>query len=82
MCTLPLSDVDRGNGVFDTEDLDGNGLLDPGEDLNGNGVFDQDNTDPTNRDVVWKFGTFGDMPVTGEVCSIVATRVCEVTYFA
>ena len=35
-------------------------------DLNGNGVFDQDNTDPTNRDIVWKFGTFGDLPVTGD----------------
>ena len=35
-------------------------------DLNGNGIFDQDNTDPTNRDIVWKFGTFGDLPVTGD----------------
>jgi prepilin-type N-terminal cleavage/methylation domain-containing protein len=30
----------NGNGVLDTEDLNGNGVLDPGEDLNGNGVLD------------------------------------------
>ncbi len=33
-------------------------------DLNGNGIFDPDNTDATSRDIVWKFGTKGDLPVT------------------
>ena len=35
-------------------------------DLNGNGVFDPDNTDFTHRDIVWKFGTKGDLPVVGD----------------
>ena len=35
-------------------------------DLNGNGIFDPDNTDATSRDIVWKFGTKGDLPVTGD----------------
>ncbi|MBW3198793.1 Ig-like domain-containing protein [Marinobacter nauticus] len=34
------------NGQLDTEDSNGNDLLDPGEDLNGNGVLD---TEDTNR---------------------------------
>jgi len=29
-----------GNGRLDTEDINGNGILDPGEDLNGNGKID------------------------------------------
>lgn len=35
-------------------------------DLNGNGIFDPDNSDFTHRDVVWKFGTKGDLPVVGD----------------
>jgi hypothetical protein len=35
-------------------------------DLNGNGVFDPGNTDFTNRDIVWRFGTRGDSPVVGD----------------
>ena len=30
----------NGNGVFDTEDVNGNSLLDAGEDLNANGILD------------------------------------------
>lgn len=30
------------NGVLDTEDLDGDGYLDPGEDINGNGLLDSE----------------------------------------
>ena len=30
-----------GNGILDTEDTNGNGILDPGEDLNGNGACDE-----------------------------------------
>lgn len=36
------------NGVWDTEDLNFNGVLDPGEDLNGNGLLDYE---PVNDDV-------------------------------
>ncbi len=35
-------------------------------DLNGNGVFDPNNADATHRDIVWKFGTKGDLPVVGD----------------
>lgn len=35
----PWEDLD-GNGVYDSEDLNYNGILDPGEDLNGNGELD------------------------------------------
>jgi hypothetical protein len=35
-------------------------------DLNGNGIFDPDNTDYTHRDIVWKFGTKGDVPIVGD----------------
>ena len=34
---------DNGNGVWDFEDLNFNGVLDVGEDLNGNGVLDVEN---------------------------------------
>lgn len=36
-----------GNGIVDTEDLDGDGVLDPGEDLDGDGVIDSEDL---NRD--------------------------------
>ncbi|MBN2355076.1 hypothetical protein JXO59_03125, partial [candidate division KSB1 bacterium] len=36
------------NGIWDTEDLNYNGLLDPDEDLNGNGLLDYE---PVNDDV-------------------------------
>lgn len=36
-----------GNGQLDSEDLNGNGMLDPGEDLNGNGILE---TEDLNRD--------------------------------
>jgi hypothetical protein len=35
-------------------------------DLNGNGLFDPDNSDHTHRDIVWKFGTKGDVPIVGD----------------
>jgi len=34
-----------GNGILDTEDTNGNGILDPGEDLNANGVIDAEDID-------------------------------------
>ena len=49
-------------------------------DLNGNGVFDPDNTDPTSRDIVWKFGSKGDLPVTGDYVRVtVYVPVTELT---
>lgn len=34
-----------GNGQLDTEDINGNGVLDAGEDINGNGVLDTEDVD-------------------------------------
>lgn len=42
----PWTDV-NGNGVYDNEDLNNNGILDEGEDLNGNGILD---IEPINDD--------------------------------
>ncbi len=42
---------DNGNGVWDWEDLNNNGLLDEGEDLNGNGLLDiEDLNDDLGQD--------------------------------
>ena len=38
-----------GNGVLDTEDKNGNNLLDEGEDINGNGVLDMEDLDYNNK---------------------------------
>ncbi|HQV33384.1 MAG TPA: hypothetical protein PKV71_15970, partial [Calditrichia bacterium] len=38
----------NGNGVWDTEDVNYNGMLDPGEDIDGNGLLD---IEPVNDDV-------------------------------
>ena len=35
-------------------------------DLNGNGIFDPENSDATHRDVAWRFGEAGDLPVVGD----------------
>ncbi|RMG64898.1 MAG: hypothetical protein D6715_09040 [Calditrichaeota bacterium] len=43
----PWEDL-NGNGVYDTEDKNYNGQLDPGEDLNGNNILD---IEPLNDDV-------------------------------
>ncbi|MQY72090.1 MAG: TonB-dependent receptor, partial [Dehalococcoidia bacterium] len=40
-----LYDSWYGNGRLDTEDVNGNGKLDPGEDLNGNGRLDTEDVD-------------------------------------
>lgn len=39
---------ENGNGVWDNEDSNHNGLLDPGEDVNGNGILD---IEPLNDDL-------------------------------
>jgi outer membrane protein insertion porin family len=52
---VPPTDIDgdgdfreedaNGNGRLDTEDINRNSVLDPGEDLNGNGILDTEDTD-------------------------------------
>lgn len=45
----------NGNGVQDTEDINKNGQLDPGEDLNGNGIIDltEPNVTLSEREKYW-----------------------------
>ena len=50
-----------GNGQLDTEDLNGNGVLDEGEDINGNNVLDSEDLDRNGR--LTEFSMFDRLPV-------------------
>ncbi len=50
-----------GNGLLDTEDLNGNGVLDEGEDINGNNVLDSEDLDRNGR--LTEFSMFDRLPV-------------------
>lgn len=50
-----------GNGILDTEDLNGNGVLDEGEDINGNNVLDSEDLDRNGR--LTEFSMFDRLPL-------------------
>ena len=50
-----------GNGVLDTEDTNGNGVLDAGEDLNGNGILDAEDVDSDGK--ITEFNMFERRPL-------------------
>lgn len=50
-----------GNSQLDTEDVNGNGILDPGEDLNGNGFLDTEDVDRNQR--LTNFRMFDRVPL-------------------
>jgi len=50
-----------GNGQLDTEDLNGNGVLDEGEDINGNNVLDSEDVDRNGR--LTEFSMFDRLPL-------------------
>ena len=60
------SEIDNwyGNGALDTEDINGNGVLDDGEDINGNGVLDTEDVDADGKMTV--FNMFERQPLWQE----------------
>ena len=50
-----------GNGQLDTEDLNGNGMLDEGEDINGNNVLDSEDLDRNGS--LTEFSMFDRLPL-------------------